>query len=104
MGEIIYKTMIRLGSTIIILWLIKDYFDFSYYMVLSLLSLYFFVFHQSFLSYKKFEQTNRGIISNTLCSSCKQFDESAILCMKYDKHPSENFIPCEGLDWEPKQN
>jgi len=25
-----------------------------------------------------------------------------VLCMKYDKHPTENYIPCEGEEWEPK--
>jgi len=29
------------------------------------------------------------------------FDKSAVLCMKHDTHPTQEFLPCEGLDWEP---
>jgi len=45
---------------------------------------------------------NKEIIENTLCSSCKHFDESAVLCMKYDKHITKDEIPCGGIHWEMK--
>ncbi|MFZ2325214.1 MAG: hypothetical protein WAV89_16140 [Ignavibacteriaceae bacterium] len=102
MGAIIYKTLIRLAVSILVLWFFKDYFDEKYFWIISLLAIYFFVFNPTFLAYKKFADDNRAILTDTLCSSCKHFDESAVLCMKYDKHPTENFIPCEGRDWEPK--
>lgn len=102
MGEIVYKTLIKFALILLTLWYFKDYFETQYYWILSLLSIYFFVFHPAYLSYKKFIESNKEIISNTLCSSCKHFDVSAVLCTKYDKHPSESFIPCEGSDWEPK--
>ena len=102
MGEIVYKTLIRLALSILIFWFVKDYFDEKYFWIISALAIYFFVFYPAHLSYKNFIDSNKEIISNTLCSSCKHFDGTAVLCMKYDKHPSENYIPCEGTDWEPK--
>jgi len=48
------------------------------------------------ISYK-----NKKVIDSSLCSSCKNFDRSAVLCIKYDKHPTENYVPCDGVDWEP---
>jgi len=101
-GEIIYKTLIRLGLSLLILWFLKDHFDEKYFWIISSLAIYFFTFHPAYLSYKKFNEENHSILTETLCSSCKHFDETAVLCMKYDKHPTENFIPCEGKDWEPK--
>lgn len=102
MGEIVYKTLIRFAITLFILWFSKGFFDEKFFWIISLLAIYFFVFHPTFMSYKKFIDSNLNLIKNTLCSSCKHFNESAVLCTKYDKHPSENFIPCEGTDWEPK--
>lgn len=102
MGEIIYKTLIRLGLSLLVLWFIKNQFDEKFFWIISLLVIYFFVFHPAYLAYKRFEDENEKILTGTLCASCKHFDGSAILCMKYDRHPTENFIPCEGSDWEPK--
>ena len=94
----------RFAFSLILLWFAKDYFDERYFWILSILGIFFFVFNPAYLSYKKFIETNKEIISNTLCSSCKHFDTTAVLCMKYDKHPSEEFIPCESTAWEPKKS
>ena len=102
MGEIVYKTIIRLALTILAVWFSKDFFDEKFFWIISVLAIFLFVFHPAYLSYKKFIDENKSIISNTLCSSCKHFNQSAIICIKYDKHPTENFIPCEGTDWELK--
>lgn len=102
MGEIIYKTILRLAVTILAVWFSKDFFDEKFFWIISILAIFFFVFHPAYSSYKKFIDENKNIITNTLCSTCKHFNPTAIICMKYDKHPTENFIPCEGTDWEPK--
>lgn len=102
MGEIVYKTLIRLALTLLGLWFSKVFFDEKFFWIVSILAIYLFVFNPAYLSYKKFIEDNQNIICNTLCSSCKHFNQSAVLCTKYDKHPKDNFIPCEGTDWEPK--
>lgn len=102
MGEIIYKTLLRFGLLILLLWFFKDRFDEKYFWILSILAMYLFAFHPAYLSYKKFQDRNQVIITSTLCSTCKHFDETAVLCTKYDKHPTEHYIPCEGNAWEPK--
>lgn len=102
MGEIIYKTLLRFVFTLLTLWFVKDYFDQKYFWIFSALAIYFFAFHPAYLAYKNFLEKNEKIISETLCSTCKHFNETAIICTKYDKHPTEDFIPCEGTAWEPK--
>lgn len=102
MGEIVYKTLIRFAVSISVLWFFKDYFDEKYFWILSALGIYLFTIYPAYSAYKNFIEENKTIINKSLCSTCKHFDESAVLCMKYDKHPTENFIPCEGSSWEPK--
>ena len=82
MGGIIYWTIIRIAILIPLLWIATDYIE--------------------FIQYKLFREENYEVITNTLCSSCKHFDETAVLCLKYDEHPTEDKIPCEGAAWEPK--
>ena len=100
LGEIIYKTILRLLFVLFAIWFTKDFFDEIFFWIISLLGIYFFVINYSILSYQKFTEINNDIINNTLCSSCKHFDGSAVLCMKYDKHPTKELIPCKGNDWE----
>lgn len=102
MGDIVYKTLIRFTIVLAILWFGKDFFGEKFFWLVSVLSIYLFVFHPAYLAYKQFMEENSNIISNSLCSSCKHFNESAVLCTKYDKHPTDIFIPCEGTDWEPR--
>lgn len=102
MGDIVYKTLVKFGILLLVLWLSKDYFDEKYFWIVSSLSIFFFVINPAYISYKKFIEKTENITSGTLCASCKHFDKSAVLCIKYDKHPTEDSIPCEGSDWEPK--
>jgi len=104
LGEIVYKTIIRLFFTIIVLWIVSLYFELHYYWIVSILAIIFFVIHPAYSSYQEFIEKNNPVINNSLCTSCKHFDKSAVICLKYDKHPTEHFIPCEGTSWEPKQS
>ena len=100
MGHIVYWTLIRIVFLIPALWLILDLLNYKYWLIWSFLAIYLVVIHPAYIQYKKFFSSNKEIIEETLCSSCKHFDESAVLCMKYDKHPTKEEIPCGGIHWE----
>jgi hypothetical protein len=102
MGEVVFWTLIRLAVSIPLMWVLKDYLDYSIWWISVAFVLYGFVLHPAILAYRKFELKNESLISGSLCSSCKHFDKSAVLCIKYDEHPTENYIPCNSLDWEPR--
>jgi hypothetical protein len=67
------------------------------------MSIYGIIIHPAIVQYNQFKEDNKEIINNTLCSSCRHFDETAVICMKHDKHPTVDSLPCEGLDWEMKE-
>ncbi len=102
MGEIVYWTLIRLIILIPLVWFLQAYIDFKFWWIISLTFIYVIVIHPAFIKYKKFEEKNKDVNENSLCASCKHYNKSAVLCMKYDKHPSMTFVPCNGVDWEPK--
>ena len=101
MGAIVYWTLIRIAILIPLLWIATDYIEYKYWWMIVSMSIYGFVIHPAVIQYKLFNEQNKEIITNTLCSSCKHFDKTAVLCLKYDEHPTEEIIPCEGSDWEP---
>ena len=65
------------------------------------MSVYAVIIYPITIQYRIFYAENKEIIEQTLCTSCKHFDKSAVLCMKLDQHPTLKVLPCEGLEWEP---
>lgn len=101
MGEIVFWTIIRAAIIIPLLWIVTGYLDFGYWWIVSIMSIYVVVIHPSIIQYRLFEEENRQILTGTLCSTCKHFDKTAVLCMKHDEHPSLHYIPCDSVDWQP---
>lgn len=104
MGEVVFWTIIRIAVLIPAMWILRGYIDFQLWWIICLVCIYGIIIHPMVIHYKFFEQKNKDIIESSLCSSCKHFDKSAVLCMKYDQHPTMDFLPCDGLDWEPGVN
>ncbi len=103
MGAIIYWTLVRTAITIPALLLVFEYIDYQLWWLIGIFAIYGVVIHPAVLQYRKFEEKSKEIIENTLCSSCKHFDKSAVLCMKHDKHPTVDWLPCDGIHWELKE-
>jgi hypothetical protein len=104
MGAIVFWALMRIAVIIPALWILYGYIEYRYWWWVSIFAIAGIVIYPATVQYRIFIEDNSEIINNTLCASCKSFDESAVLCMKHDKHPTENELPCEGLDWEPKGN
>jgi hypothetical protein len=102
LGEIVYWTILRTAVTIAIVWVLKTEIDEQLWYIITIALTYGLVIHPAVGGYRKFEQKNKNVIDSTICASCKHYDSSAVLCIKHDKHPSENYIPCDGIHWEPE--
>ncbi len=102
MGSIIFWGIIRTAILIPTLWHAVKLVEFQYWWLLITMSVYGVIIHPAILQYQRFMEQNREIILDTLCSSCKHFEQTAVLCSKLDVHPTRDFIPCDGIEWEPK--
>lgn len=101
MGKIVFWSLIRIAALIPVLWIAIDWIDYKFWWILSAMAVYGVVFHPAIIQYRIFKEENREVLEDTICSRCKHFDQSAVLCLKYDEHPKEDYIPCNGIDWEP---
>jgi len=102
MGKIVFWALIRIAILIPVLWIATNWVDYKFWWILSGLAIYGVIFHPAMIQYRIFKEENREVLEDTICSQCRHFDSSAVLCMKYDEHPQEDYIPCDGIDWEPK--
>ncbi|MGE5496621.1 MAG: hypothetical protein ACM3Q2_01005 [Syntrophothermus sp.] len=101
MGGIIFWTIIRMAVAIPVIWALQGWFKLHDWWIGGAFLFYIFVLHPFFVQLRSFEEKNKDIINSTLCSSCRNFDKTAVLCIKYDQHPTRESVPCEGTDWEP---
>ncbi|MGA7719886.1 MAG: hypothetical protein WCA84_01790 [Ignavibacteriaceae bacterium] len=101
MGEIVFWTIIRIAIVIPVLWILGTYISHQLWWLVSTATIYAAILHPAVVHYRLFKSKNKDILESTLCSTCEHFDETAVLCMLHDKHPSKIFLPCEGLDWVP---
>ncbi len=103
MGHIIFWGLVRAFILIPTLWFLTLHVESRYWWSILILSVYGIIIHPAILQYKHFFWENRNILTDTLCSSCRHFDATAVICMKHDEHPTETSLPCEGIDWEPSK-
>jgi hypothetical protein len=104
MGGIVFWGIIRTAILIPVLWILQGMMEYKYWWWFGILSVYGVIIHPAMIQYRLFVDENKEIINNTLCSSCKHFDKTAVLCTKFDKHPTLRNLPCEGMDWELKDS
>lgn len=102
-GTIVYGAVVRaflvvLGS-LAVAGLVPDLWR---YWWLVLLVLWGVVFYPAYRRWSAFTQEVRQLREELLCGSCRHFDETGQLCLLLDEHVRPEYIPCEGLSWEPR--
>ena len=102
MGDIIFWAILRTAIVIPAVWILKSHIDEQLWWIVIIAAIYGIIIHPIVLGVKRFEAKSKDILESTICSNCKHFDPSAVLCIKYDKHPTKDYIPCDGIHWEPK--
>ncbi len=107
MGSIVLWTLLRLGAVIVGAWILYDVMavnntSYALWWAVTGLALYAVVFHPTQIQYLHYREETRTVVSGTLCSSCKYFESTGVLCSKLDEHVTEDYLPCEGQLWEPR--
>ncbi len=104
-GSIVSWALFRAAMVIGISLLILEYvrwLDYTTWVLMTLIMIYAAVIHPMQVQYRIYIEETRAVMEGTLCSTCKYFEPTGVLCSKLDEHVSEDVIPCEGEMWEPK--
>lgn len=102
MGNIALWTLIRLAILIPALMYFSSLYNGRYNWAILVIAIYLVIIHPIIVQYKNFKEKNKEVVEDSLCSRCRHFDETAVLCMKYDQHPTKDYIPCNTFDFEPQ--
>lgn len=101
-GSIVWGVILRTAIVFIISFLLLSNFEYRQYWWIVLFLLWFVAAYPGWRQYQKFQQRIKNVGESTLCGSCKHFDKTGQLCKIFDEHITKEHIPCEGLNWEPK--
>ncbi|MBR9976909.1 MAG: hypothetical protein KFH87_02370 [Bacteroidetes bacterium] len=104
-GSIVSWGIFRMALVIGVSLLFAEYvrwIDYSTWAIITLVMLYAAVVHPMQVQYRIYREETLAVMDGTLCSTCKYFEPTGVLCSKLDEHVSEDHIPCEGELWEPE--
>lgn len=100
-GSIVWGALLRTAIIVIISFFLVTRIDSKEIYWISLFIVWLFAFYPAWRQYNIFRERITKFTEETLCGSCRHFDEQSQLCKIFDEHPTEKYIPCEGLNWEP---
>jgi hypothetical protein len=69
---------------------------------ITIILLWGYVVYPAQRQYDVFNKEMDKMYEETLCGQCKHFNLTNQLCGVYDEHPTKEYIPCDGIDWEPR--
>ncbi len=104
-GSIVSWAILRTAILIVLSLLAYEYVgwvDYGLWWSVTAIAFYAVVLHPMQIQYRLFKEETRRVMDGTLCSTCKYFEETGVLCSRLDEHVTEDVIPCEGELWEPK--
>ncbi|MBX7156288.1 MAG: hypothetical protein U0Y96_10635 [Candidatus Kapaibacterium sp.] len=70
--------------------------------MISIILLWAYVAYPAYRQYVVFNTHVEEIENTTLCGQCRHFSSTNQLCSIYDEHVTNTYVPCEGIDWEPR--
>ncbi len=102
LGSIIWGVLLRMAIVMFAVWILRDFIEeYTDWWLVASFSLYGLAIYPAQVQYEYFRSANRRLIEGTLCSSCRHFRPENIHCTMHDEHVTEEYLPCEGRDWEP---
>jgi hypothetical protein len=101
-GSIIWGILLRSFILVILITLLLESLKMREYWWMMLFAVWFIAVYPGWLQWSKFHERMKKFQEQTLCGSCINFESSSQLCKVLDEHVSVEYIPCEGLRWEPK--
>lgn len=101
-GSIVWGVLLRTAIVIAVSFFLMVYIENREYVFLLFFLLWFAAAYPGWRQYQIFQNRIKKVEESTLCGSCIHFDSSSQLCKIFDEHVSRDYIPCEGLNWEPK--
>ncbi len=101
-GSVVWGMILRSSVIVFLTFVLIDQFEIRHNWWIFSFMLWFAAIYPGWRQYNKFNKRIKKIEEETLCGTCINFESSNQLCKIYDQHVTKDHIPCEGLNWQPK--
>lgn len=102
-GSIVLYALLKITALMLGGWFIIDYYKMHQYWWLLLASMLVLAILPAYQQYEVYREQSKIIEKNSLCATCRHYDDSGMVCTIMDEHVSVHFTPCGGAGWEGKQ-
>lgn len=102
MGSIVLFAILKTAIVLLLSWFLLERYRMMDYWWISLLAIFIIAIYPALRQYKKFSEESEVVEKESLCATCKHFNSLGIICNLYDEHIAGDYVPCEGLEWQPK--
>lgn len=100
-GSIVWGVLLRSSILIFLTFFLVESVGLRKYWWLLFFVIWFGAAYPGWRQFQLFQKRIKKVEEETLCGSCKHFDSGSQLCRIYDEHVTKDYLPCEGLNWEP---
>ncbi|MDC1067879.1 hypothetical protein OAQ99_01830 [Candidatus Kapabacteria bacterium] len=101
-GSIVWGIIFRSFLLMVLSLILMNKYELYDNAFIFVVVLWFFIAWPAYNKFQDYNKKSIDFIESTLCGSCRNFEKTAQLCKIYDEHPTKDFIPCDGDDWELK--
>ena len=102
-GSIVLYALIKITLMMLGGWFIIEFYSMQQYWWILLLSIILLALLPAYQQYEIYQEQSKIIQKNSLCATCRHYDDSGIVCTIMDEHVSAHYTPCGGAGWEAKQ-
>lgn len=103
-GSIAWGIILRSAIIIFLSFLAMPIIEKRSFWWIFLFLLWFFAAYPGWRQFQHYKHQIKEVEETTLCGNCVHFDSTSQLCKLLDEHISEGYVPCGGIDWEPKND
>lgn len=103
-GSITWGILMRTAIMVVIAAVVLLYWDGSKVSFAFLIIIWIVAIYPGFQQFQVYDKRLDKITEETMCGSCRYFDETGQLCRIYDEHITKQYIPCDGQNWELKDD
>jgi hypothetical protein len=101
-GSVVLGAIFRTAVIVAITFFLKEKYDFENIWIITMFAIWGIGIFPAYKQYSSFHEKVEDLQETTLCGSCKYFESSGQLCSLLDEHVSDQYLPCEGQGWEPR--
>ncbi len=100
-GSIVWGIILRTSIIVAISFFLVTRIDTKEIYWICLFLVWMLAFYPGWRQFNIFRESIAKMQEETLCGSCRHFEPSSQLCKILDEHPTKDYVPCDGLSWEP---